>query len=189
MLDRRNAVEFLLRDRGEMLVVAGLGSCVYDVFAAGDHPLNFYDWGAMGSAAMIGLGLALARPEDPVVVFTGDGEMLMGLGAFATIAQHEPPNLSIIILDNGQYAETGLQNSATSHGTDLAAIAQASGLTHVETLSDPQELGDLRVQLHARSGTLVGTLKVQRGGVSRTTPIKDGVTIKTRFADALATFS
>ena len=185
MLDRRNSVDLLLQDRDNMLVVAGLGSAVYDVYAAGDHPLNFYDWGAMGSAAMVGLGLALARPDWPVCVFTGDGEMLMGLGTFATIAQHKPANLSIIILDNGQYAETGMQDSATSHGADLAAIARASGLADAQTISDPGELEALRAQLHAHAGPFVGVLKVQCGSVSRTIPIKDGVAIKTRFAQAL----
>src|SRR5438045_922660 len=99
MISRREAVAEILAQRDAMLVVAGLGSPTYDVFAAGDHDLNFYLWGAMGSAAMVGLGLALAQPDRSVVVFTGDGEMLMGLGSFATIAQRRPPNLSIIVLD------------------------------------------------------------------------------------------
>jgi thiamine pyrophosphate-dependent acetolactate synthase large subunit-like protein len=105
MIERRSAVASILSDRTQLIAVAGLGSPVYDVYAAGDHPLNFYNWGAMGSAAMVGLGLALAKRERPVIVFTGDGEMLMGLGSIATIAQHQPSNLSIIVLDNEQYAE------------------------------------------------------------------------------------
>src|SRR4029453_15523598 len=121
----RPAVSQLLSDRRNMLVVAGLGSPVYDVFAAGDSALNFYDWGAMGSAAMVALGLAVGQPDRPVLVFTGGGGMLMGLGAFSTIAQHRPPNLSIVILDNEQYAETGMQQTATGFGTDLAAVARA----------------------------------------------------------------
>ncbi|WP_436784627.1 thiamine pyrophosphate-dependent enzyme, partial [Streptomyces sp. URMC 126] len=90
----------LLRDRGDLLVVTGLGSPTYDVAAAGDHPRNFYLWGAMGGAAMVGLGLALAQPTTPVLVVTGDGEMLMGLGGLATIAAKNPPNLSVAVLDN-----------------------------------------------------------------------------------------
>src|SRR6266446_123820 len=112
MIERRAAVTKILSRRSQMLVVAGLGSPVYDVFAAGDHLFNFYNWGAMGSASMVGLGLALSQPERPVVVFTGDGEMLMGIGSLATIAQHRPPNLNIVVLDNEQYAETGMQTTA-----------------------------------------------------------------------------
>ena len=93
MLDRRDFVAALLFDRGNLLVVCGLGSATYDVAAAGDHPLNFYLWGAMGGTAMIGLGLALARPDRRVAVITGDGDMLMGLGSLATIGAQQPNNL------------------------------------------------------------------------------------------------
>lgn len=147
MIERRPAVAELLRDRGHALVVAGLGSPVYDVFAAGDHALNFYDWGAMGSAAMVGLGLALAQPSRAVIVFTGDGEMLMGLGSFSTIAQHRPANLSVVVLDNEQYAETGMQKTATAFGTDLAAVAKACGIANVRTLTEQSEVAGLREKL------------------------------------------
>jgi thiamine pyrophosphate-dependent acetolactate synthase large subunit-like protein len=90
-LDRRKVVNALLAERGDLLVVTGLGSPAWDVMAAGDHDRNFYLWGAMGGAAMIGLGLALARPEEDVVVITGDGEQLMALGALATIAAAARP--------------------------------------------------------------------------------------------------
>src|ERR1700730_6065474 len=109
LLDRREAVEALLAGRGNMLVVTGLGSSTYDVFASGDHDGNFYLWGAMGGAALVGLGLAIAQPTRPVIVVTGDGEQLMGLGGLATIAVREAPNLSVVVLDNGHYGETGGQ--------------------------------------------------------------------------------
>ena len=185
-IERRPAVAQLLRQRSDMLVVASLGSPVYDVFAAGDSPLNFYDWGAMGSAAMVGLGLALAQPERPVAVFTGDGEMLMGLGAFSTIAQHRPPNLSIIILDNEQYAETGMQQTATGFGTDLAAVARACGLEDASTHTSPDSLASLRDRIHSRSTTLVAVLKIEPGDQPRTVPERDGATITDRFVRALA---
>src|SRR5580698_1523043 len=121
MLDRRHFVRQLLIDRGDLLVVSGLGSATYDVAAAGDHPLNFYLWGAMGGAAMIGLGLALARPDRRVLVLTGDGEALMGLGSLATIGVKQPANLVVVVLDNEHYGETGMQPSHTRSGIDLAA--------------------------------------------------------------------
>ena len=113
-IDRREAAALLLADAGEMLVVSGLGSTTYDAGAAGDRPLNFYLWGAMGGAAMLGLGLALAQPARRVLVLTGEGEMLMGLGALATIAVQAPDNLAIAVFDNGCFGETGAQPSHTA---------------------------------------------------------------------------
>lgn len=186
MIERRPAVAELLKDRGNALVVAGLGSPVYDVFAAGDHDRNFYDWGAMGSAAMVGLGLALSRPDRSVVVFTGDGEMLMGLGAFSTIAQHRPANLSIVVLDNEQYAETGMQKTATGFGTDLAAVARACGLQDATVLTEKKEVAALRTRIHAKSGTLVAVLKIKPGDQPRTVPEREGTLIASRFMRSLA---
>ena len=185
MIERRPAVAELLRDRGDALVVAGLGSPVYDVFAAGDHDLTFYDWGAMGSAAMVGLGLALAQPARPVIVFTGDGEMLMGLGAFSTIAQHRPPNLTIVVLDNEQYAETGMQKTATGFGTDLAAVARACGLPDAVTLTGQDEIAPARTALYAKGGTKVIVLKINPGDQPRTVPERDGAVIASRFMRAV----
>ncbi len=133
-LDRRTVVARLLARRGDTLVVTGLGAPTYDVAAAGNSPKNFYLWGAMGGAAMVGLGLALARPASPVLVVTGDGEMLMGLGSLATIAVQAPKNLTVVVLDNGLYGETGGQPSHTAHGTDLAATARAAGIRDAQKL-------------------------------------------------------
>src|SRR5579884_3120773 len=92
--ERRAAMAALLERRDDnLLVVPGLGSTTWDLAALGDNPRNFYLWGAMGGAAMIGLGLALAQPKRRVAVITGDGDMLMGLGALATIAAKRPRNL------------------------------------------------------------------------------------------------
>ena len=131
-LERREAVARLLAQRGDCVVVTGLGAPTYDVAAAGDTTRNFYLWGAMGGAAMVGLGLALAQPDTSIVVVTGDGEMLMGLGAFATIAAQQPPNLTIVVLDNGAYGETGGQPSHTSLGVDLAAVARGAGIAECD---------------------------------------------------------
>ena len=123
-LDRRAVVSRLLADRGDLLVVTGLGSASYDVMAAGDHDGNYYHWAAMGSAAMVGLGLATALTDRPVLVLTGDGEMLMGFGALATIALRKPPNLTIAVLDNGHFGETGMQESHAGRGIDLDRVAR-----------------------------------------------------------------
>ena len=122
-LDRREVVAALLRDPGDLLLVTGLGAPTCDASAAGDRPFNFYLWGAMGGAAMVGLGLALAQPSRRVLVLTGDGEMLMGLGSLATIAAVAPQNLAVAVLDNARYGETGNQRSHTGLTADLAAVA------------------------------------------------------------------
>ena len=107
-LDRRAAMRTLLEYRGDLLLVTGLGSTTWDAAAVGDDDRNFYLWGAMGAAAMVGLGLAIARPDRRVLVVTGDGEMLMGLGAVATIGVQRAPNLAVAAFDNGRYGETGM---------------------------------------------------------------------------------
>src|SRR2546423_9272418 len=152
MLERRELVKSLLAERGDLLVVSGLGAPTYDVAAAGDHPLNFYLWGAMGSAAMIGLGLALARPAFRVAIITGDGEMLMGLGSLATIGVKQPQNLAIIVLDNRHYGGTGIQASHTQFGIDMAGIAKACRFAQVRAISQVSELDAARLLLHSGKG-------------------------------------
>ena len=142
MLDRRELVRQLLIDRGDLLVVSGLGSATYDTAAAGDHPLNFYLWGAMGGTAMIGLGLALAQPQKRVAVLTGDGDMLMGLGSLATIGVKQPKNLAIVVLDNAHYGETGMQASHTEAGVSLTGVARACNIDAVFEIADDADAVD-----------------------------------------------
>ena len=102
LVDRRELVRALIDAVPDALVVSGLGSPSYDLFAAGDRELNFYLWGAMGGASSLALGLALAQPDRSVIVITGDGEQLMGIGSLATIGAQRPDNLTIVVLDNGR---------------------------------------------------------------------------------------
>jgi thiamine pyrophosphate-dependent acetolactate synthase large subunit-like protein len=182
-LDRREAVATLMRDPGELLVVTGLGAATYDVGAAGDRPLNFYLWGAMGGTAMIGLGLALAQPRRRVLVITGDGEMLMGMGSLATIAAAAPPNLSIAVLDNARYGETGSQHSHTGLTTDLAAVAAACGWPATVTARSPAEVEALRPRL--RTERLFAVLRISAEEKPRHLPPRDGAYLTDRFRRAL----
>jgi thiamine pyrophosphate-dependent acetolactate synthase large subunit-like protein len=184
-LERRAAVAELLRDRGDLLVVSGLGSPTYDVAAAGDHPRNFYLWGAMGGAAMIGLGLALAQPALPVLVITGDGEQLMGMGALATIGARRPPNLAIVVLDNRLYGETGMQVSHTGQGVDLAGVAAASGFAWTDRIDEPSALAALRARVHGRQGPGLAVLRIAQSEPPRVMPSRDGIEIKNRFRRTL----
>ena len=185
VLERRAVMRALVADRGDLLVISGLGSTTYDLAAAGDHPLNFYLWGAMGGAAIIGLGLAQAQPTRRVLVATGDGEMLMGLGALATIAVQRPKNLALVVIDNERYAETGLQETHTAHGCDLAGVAAAAGFEAVHSVRTEAELAALVPLLHQAPGPLFATIKVTPERPPFVLPSNDGVYIKNRFREVL----
>jgi len=184
-LRRREVVKLLLAGRGDLLVVAGLGSPNWDATAAGDHPLTFPLWGAMGSAAMIGLGLALAQPERRVLVLTGDGEQLMALGALATIAVQRPANLALAVLDNERYGETGMQPTHTAHGVDLAGIALAAGFRVAGTIRAADELEPARQVMRAEQGPIFYAIKVRAEPLPFVMPPKDGAYLKDRFRLAL----
>jgi thiamine pyrophosphate-dependent acetolactate synthase large subunit-like protein len=185
-LDRRQAVQALLADRGDLLVVSGLGSSSYDVFDAGDHPGNFYLWGAMGGAAMVGLGIALARPQRPVVVITGDGEQLMGIGSLLTIAAHKCTNLSIVVLDNGHFGETGMQISHSGLGARLDLIASGAGIRSVTDITDIKGIAEFRGELqNIHDGPRLAIVRIASGHVQRVLPPRDGAYLKNRFRENL----
>ncbi|MBP0446944.1 aldehyde dehydrogenase [Roseomonas sp. SSH11] len=186
-LDRRAAVAALLRERGEAVVISGLGSPTYDVAAAGDDDLNFPLWGAMGGAAVMGLGLALAQPERPVLVVTGDGEMLMGMGSLATIAAQAPGNLVIAVLDNGLYGETGGQRSHTAMGTDLAAVARGCGIADVRVIETMEGIEALarRVPEPGATGPCFAVLRIAGAEPERVLPPRDAAALLGRTRKAL----
>ncbi|MHB8797093.1 MAG: thiamine pyrophosphate-dependent enzyme [Thermoanaerobaculia bacterium] len=184
-IDRRAFVAELRAACPDALVVAGLGAPAYDLFAAGDRDTSFYLWGGMGGAAAMGLGLALAQPERSVVVLTGDGEQLMGLGALATIGAQRPPNLTVIVLDNGRYGETGMQESHTNLGTSLAAVALACGIAWAEQVTDPCGALRLAEKVRARTGCGLAQVLVLSEALPRTLPPREGRWLKERFRAAL----
>jgi len=185
-LDRREAMRVLLDNRGDMLVVTGLGSTTWDAAAVGDDERNFYLWGAMGAAAMVGLGLAIAQPARRVLVVTGDGEMLMGLGALATIGVQRPPNLALAVFDNGHYAETGMQRSHTDHGVSLCGVARSCGIEGVYDISDQPALDAFARLVRAPSErTLFARVAIHAEEPPRVLPSRDGVFLKNRFRRAI----
>ncbi len=183
--DRRAAMRLLLENRGALLLVTGLGATSWDAAATGDDERNFYLWGAMGGAAMVGLGLALARPERPVLVATGDGEMLMGLSALATIGALAPKNLAIAVFDNARYGETGMQASHTEEKTSLAAVACACGIEKAFDIADEKALRDFARLLPRREGTLFACVKILAQEAPRVLPPRDGGFLRFRFRRAL----
>lgn len=184
-LSRRDVTARLVAERGELLVISGLGAATWDLAAAGDHPSNFYLWGAMGGAAAMGLGLALAQPQRPVLVLTGDGEMLMGLGALATLAAVAPVNLSIVVLNNQRYGETGMQASHTALGADLVMLAKGAGFPDALAVSDDAAVMNLASRLQRCEGLLFADVRVAADEPPRVLPERDAVVLKHRFRQAL----
>ena len=204
-LDRRALVAGILDRRGDAAVVAGLGSSAWDCHAAGDSPLNFYFWGAMGGAAMLGLGVALAQPARRVLVVTGDAEMLMGVGSLATIAAQAPSNLALLVLDNEAFGETGRQAGLTRQNTDIAAVARAAGIGAgigagtgagtgaaftvggtVEDGSAGMAVDALAATLFEEEGPMLCVAKVALSAEPGSYPPRDGVLLRDRFRAALA---
>ena len=181
-LARREAVAALLQHRGDALVVTGLGSPTYDVHAAGDRDDNYYLWGAMGGAALVGLGLAQAQPDKCVLVVTGDGEQLMAFGSLATIAVASPSNLVIAVIDNHHFGETGMQMSHTGHGIDFARVAASCGFAATGTLRTRAEVDKLAKTLaKPAKGPRLYVIKVAAENPPRSLPSRDAVFIKNRF--------
>ena len=184
-MHRRKVVEMLLEGRRDLLVIAGLGSTAWDITAAGDAPLSFPLWGAMGNAAMFGLGLALAQPSRRVLVITGDGEMLMGMGSLATIGVQKPANLSVVVVDNERYGETGMQATHTASGVDLAGVARSCGFPSVRLIREAVELAKLRADVHGAPGPHFAQVKVKAEKIPLVLPPRDGGLLKSRFRKAL----
>lgn len=186
LLDRRAVVSELLRDRKGAFAVGGLGASTYDIAAAGDHDRNFYLWGGMGGAVMIGLGLALAQPTLPVVVITGDGEMLMGMGSLATVALQQPKNLSIIVLDNEAYGETGGQASHTGGTADLVAVAKACGIGDSRAISTMAEVEAFASSLqNVTAGPRFASVKIDGANLERVLSSRDGTYIVNRIRGSI----
>ena len=183
MLERRKAIATLMANRPkDLFVVPGLGSTTYDMASLGEKDSDFYLWGAMGGAAMIGLGLALAKPSVKVAVITGDGEMLMGMGSLATIGLQKPSNLSIVVLDNEAYGETGGQTSHTSAAADLVGVAKACGIADSQSISTMAEVEAFAKAVHdVSAGPRFVNVKIDSASVERILPTRDGTYIVNRI--------
>ena len=186
LLERRSVVSSLLAERKDAIVVGGLGASTYDIAAAGDRDRNFYLWGAMGAAVMIGLGVALAQPDLPVLVITGDGEMLMGMGSLATVGLQKPSNLSIIVLDNEVYGETGGQASHTAATVDLVGVARSCGIPDARAMATMAEIQAFAAAMQdVSSGPRFASVKIDSANLERVLSSRDGQFTMTRIRSAL----
>ena len=185
LLERRDVVSQLLQDRGELLVVGGLGSSCYDILSIDDNAGDFPLWGAMGAAALMGLGLAMAQPSHRVLVITGDGEMLMGLGGLGTIANKAPSNLAIVVLDNERYGETGMQETHTAGPMNLTKVAAGAGFAVTGTVRTNKELSAALPKIRQQPGPVFFNIKISASQASDIPKPQDGVILKERFRRAL----
>lgn len=184
-LYRRDVLAKVLEDRGDTLVVPGLGTANYDLFAVSPSDDNAYMWNAMGLTVPTGLGLAIAQPERRVLVVTGDGEMMMGIGSLSVVAAQAPSNFSILVMDNEMFEETGAQTGLSAVRADIAKIAEGSGIAKTMTVRSDNELGGLPDFLLNETGPVLAVAKV---GPSRDKPVypsMDGPGIVSTFRKAV----
>jgi thiamine pyrophosphate-dependent acetolactate synthase large subunit-like protein len=184
-IKRRPFMADLLSRRGTALVVPGLGSPTWDCFAAGDQAEYLYSWGGMGLAVPTALGVALSQPGRRVLCVTGDGEILMGIGSLAVVADQAPDNLAILVLDNESFGETGRQRGLTSNRADIAAVAKAFGLRQTRTITEQGVVAELADFLFKAAGPVLAVAKIAITDDPWRLPEKDGATIANRFRTAL----
>jgi phosphonopyruvate decarboxylase len=182
---RRPFMAELLAQRGNALIVTGLGSPTWDAFAAGDNPEYLYSWGGMGLAVPTALGVALAQPGRRVACATGDGEMLMGIGSLGVVADQAPENLAILVLDNESFGETGRQRGLTSGRADIAAVARGFGISRTLTVTEQDAVGELAEFLFKVAGPVLAVAKIAMTEDPWALPEKDGAAIAHRFRAAL----
>jgi thiamine pyrophosphate-dependent acetolactate synthase large subunit-like protein len=187
VLERSEAVPALIGRHQDFLIITGLGGTASDVGAVTGDAAHVYSLaGAMGAACMMGLGLALARPDKRVLVVTGDGELLMNVGALATIAVVDPANLAILCVDNGHYGETGWQKSHTSLGVDLEKIAVGCGIKHTRTVAAASDIAAGARLLREGNGASFVCLRVKPTEPPAFKRNFDASLLRDRFRAALA---
>jgi sulfopyruvate decarboxylase subunit beta len=150
---RLDAIREIYPALEQSVVVTIMGAVAAEMQSIGHRPNFFYLQHAMGLASSVGLGIALARPELPVVVLDGDGSVLMNLGGLTTLARYRPTNLIHVVFDNESLLSVGGFPTATSTGSDLAGIARAAGVPRTDTVrtlddftrvfAEAQRAGDL----------------------------------------------
>ena len=184
-LKRRDVVARVLAARGDALVVSGLGTSTYDLFAVSPAPENAYFWNAMGLTVPAGIGLAIAQPGRRVLVVTGDGEMMMGIGSLSVIAAQALANLSILVLDNEGFEETGGQAGLTGAATDIAMIALGSGFPSTMVARDAGDAGKLASFLLEQPGPALAVAKVGPSSDAPVYPSMDGPELVRTFRAAV----
>ncbi len=168
----------------DSLIVACNGMIGRELYARADAPTRFYMIGSMGLASSIGLGLALVQPSRRVIVFDGDGNVLMNLGGLASIAAARPANLHHVVFDNAAHGSTGNQRTISDR-VALDRIAQAAGYRACRRVSSEHELLDGLESWFAANGPSLLLVAVDRGnvpGIGRVEPSPTELTSRFRAA-------
>lgn len=180
--DRQAALALLIPEPDSYLIVAGLGNAVFDMARlTGNAPFYYPLDGAMGAAVSLGLGIALARPGRRVLVVTGDGELLMNLGALATVAAADPVNLSIVCLDNRRYGLTGGQPTHTAAGADIRKAGAAVGLRYTSRPQDEAQLRAVAAVLRTAPSAALVVVDVTAANSAPCAVDRDGDACRIRF--------
>jgi sulfopyruvate decarboxylase subunit beta len=179
---RIDAIRAIYPDLEDAVLVTIMGAVAAEVQSIGHRPNFFYLQHAMGLASSLGLGIALARPELSVVVFDGDGSLLMNLGGLTTLARYRPRNLVHVVFDNESLLSVGGFPTATSTGSDLAAMAKAAGVPHAETVQDLDGFRDAFAR--ARQAGDLATIVAKVEAVGPSGYVTDLSLLENRFAFA-----
>ena len=147
-IDRQKLLHRLFLEPTEWLFISGLAGASKDTAALTDDGINLFSMaGTMGAAVPMGLGMALSAPDKNIAVITGDGEMLMGIGALATVASMQPKNLKIVCVDNSMHGETGRQTGFTARTANLELIARGAGIERTMTISEVSHITEAAIFL------------------------------------------
>jgi thiamine pyrophosphate-dependent acetolactate synthase large subunit-like protein len=184
VLNRADLTRRLVGKLSDQAVIAGIGNANFDLYAAGHRAQNFYMLGSMGLAVPIALGVALAQPQRGVIALEGDGSLLMSLGCLATIATVAPRNLTVIVWDNGIYQITGRQPTATSHATDIVAVARGAGIANSTWVRDEAHFEELLGRGFDAGGPVLLVAKIddKPGEIQ---PPRDPALVRNRFMKGL----
>ena len=172
---RYEAIQEIMKSIDDELVICNIGFPSRELYEIEDRSRNFYMIGSMGLASSIGLGLALAKPNEDVVVIDGDGSLLMNMGSLVTIFANNPSNLTWIVIDNGAYGSTGNQDTYAQK-IDLAEVAKGVGFKNSFNFEDI----DLKDIIKSEDAGFI-VYRTEAG--NSTAPIidLDPITIKERF--------
>ena len=139
-LKRFEAIQKIAEIVKDELLICNLGIPSKELYKAKDRPENFYMLGSMGLASSIALGIAISQPDRKIWCIDGDGAILMNLGSLSTIANKNPVNLTLIIIDNESYGSTGNQKTHTSKNTKLDIIAKGAGFDHISVIIEIDDI-------------------------------------------------
>lgn len=184
MINRLEATQYVVSQLADEPIVASLGNAKFDLFTAKDRPQNFYMWNSMGMASSIGLGLAMARPQQKVVILDGDGSLLMNLNSLPTAAARSPQNLIHIIWDNRQFELTGGQPTHTATNADLANLARGAGFELVESVNTQADFEAAFSHSLQQPGPWIIVAQIE-AAPSPGRPPKSATLIKHRFMESM----